>query len=341
MKHVWTIETAIAAVLITAGCGTGNNGDGNREPVPVKVITLKEQSGTGARNYVGNVIPDKTAILSCSYPGTLVNLAVSQGDQVRKGDVIAEIRSQSVISSREMAYATLKQAEDGYKRVSQVHSSGSVADVKMVEIETQLSKARAAAQAADNAMENCTVRAPFDGVIGDIFTEQGVELGAVDPIARILDVSRVEISFSVPEHEIGQISIGDSASVEIPALGGARVTATLKSKGITASPLSHSYTCTLNLPDKHAGLMPGMVCKVTWLEDTGKGIVIPASVVRTDATGRYVWTVTGDTVHKRYITAGSFSGKGITVDEGLAPGDKVITEGIQKVSSGMNVKVLE
>ena len=89
------------------------------------------------------------------------------------------------------------------------------------------------------------------------------------------------------------------------------------------------------------GLMPGMVCKVYDRTQEGSSIVIPASVVRTDGTGRYVWTVTPEnTVEKRYITAGGFSGKGIVVDSGLEEGDRVITEGTQKVSGGMKVKVI-
>ena len=64
-------------------------------------------------------------------------------------------------SSHEMAHATLDQAEDGYRRAEQVYRSGSIAEVKMVEITTKLNQARAAS--ADKALEDCTIKAPFDG----------------------------------------------------------------------------------------------------------------------------------------------------------------------------------
>ena len=90
-----------------------------------------------------------------------------------------------------------------------------------------------------------------------------------------------------------------------------------------------------------AGLMPGMVCKIYRMAEEGRCVVIPASVVRTDGTGRYVWTVSPDSrVEKKYITVGGFSGKGIIVDSGLEEGEKVITEGTQKVSGGMKVKIM-
>ena len=240
-----------------------------------------------------------------------------------------------------MADAVLAQAEDGYRRLSQVYESGSVADVKMVEVRTQLDRARASARAAQKALDDCTVKAPFDGVIGEVFAEQGVDMNAIEPLVRLMDISSVEISFSVPEKEIGSIAPGDRFSVDVPAMGGTAFLATVKSKGISASRLSHSYECTLSPSMPVKGLMPGMVCKVYGRTQNGSSIVIPASVVRTDGTGRYVWTVTSEnTVEKRYITAGGFSGKGIVVDSGLEEGDKVITEGTQKVSGGMKVKIM-
>ena len=241
-----------------------------------------------------------------------------------------------------MAQATLRQAEDGYRRVAQVHESNSVADVKLIEVRTQLDKARAAAEAADRAMDDCTIKAPFDGVIGEVYSEEGVELSVAEPIAKLLDISETEIHISVPEKEIGGISAGDRATVVIPALGDMECRATVKSKGISASPLSHSYNCTLTPDRAQKDIMPGMVCKVYMesREDTSR-IVIPADVVRIDNEGQYVWTVRDGTVYKSHIKANGFSACGIVVGEGLAEGDMIITDGSQKVSTGMKVKVVE
>lgn len=341
MRFSSVISCSVAFCAILAGCSGGKDSGQAGEPVPVKVMTIQEQSELSGRNYVGTVEASKTTVLSCPYPGTLTRLAADVGDIVRKGDTIAVIVSQNVLSTKEMAEATLAQAEDGYKRLSQVYGSGSVAEVKMVEIQTQLSKARASAEAARKAVDDCTVTAPFDGVIGEVFTEEGVETNAMAPLARLLDISCVEIEFSVPEKEIGSVDKGDIYTVEVPALDGAVFQARVKSKGITASALSHSYSCTLTPTGNTAGLMPGMVCRVYGSGSRTDGLVIPASVVKTDGNGRYVWTVREGKVEKRYITTGGFAGKGVSVESGLQAGDQVIVEGSQKVSSGMKVSATE
>lgn len=331
--------SALVPVLVS-GCGLRKDGNKVQEPVPVRVVTVEETEGVGARSYVGTVAPSKSAVLSCSYSGTLVRLAVSEGDFVRKGDTVAVIESQSVKSMRDMAHATLRQAEDGYERLTQVHGSGSVADVKMVEIETQLSKARASAEAADKALEDCTLKAPFDGVIGDVFVEQGVDLSVMEPVVRILDISSVKVEISVPENEFSAMDKGDRASVNVPALDGRTFGALLRTKGLVASPVSHSYRFDLEPAERVPGLMPGMVCKVVF-DDSSSGMVIAASAVRTDMDGRYVWAVRDGKVRKAYVTIGGFSGEGVIVESGLAAGDKVIVEGGQKVSGGMSVKEME
>lgn len=336
---IFAATAMVAAAFLVSGCRNGH-GDRTGVPVPVKVMTVEKGSNTGEKTYVGTVVPSRSAVLSCSYAGTLVSLRVSEGDAVRQGDTLAVIESQAVISSWKMAHASLAQAEDGYRRLSQVHGSGSVPDVKMVEVETQLDKARASAEAADRALADCTVKAPFDGVVDEIFAEQGVSLAPVAPLFRLLDISSVEIEIPVPEGEISGIGAGDAAEVAVPALDGMSFRADVASKGVAASPLSHSYRCRLLPAGNVSGLMPGMVCKVT-LASQSEGIVIPASVVRTDADGRYVWIVDGDRVGKRYVSVGGFSGRGISVESGLQPGDRVICEGIQKVSSGMRVQAME
>lgn len=335
-----TVPVILAAALLLGGCRGKTDGRHGNEPVPVKVMQVENVSGVGASSYVGTVSPAKSTVLSCSYGGTLVSLRVSEGDRVRQGDTVCVVESQSVKSAWKLAHATLQQAEDGYRRLSMVHGSGSVADVKMVEMETQLSKARASAEAADKALADCTVKAPYDGVVGEVFVDQGVDISPVAPLVRILDISSVEIEISVPESEYSSHLEGDVATVSVPALDGMTFAARLRTRGLTASPVSHSYHFVLDPVSKVEGLMPGMVCKVVF-EDSEQGIVIPASVVRTDVDGRYVWTVSDGKVKKVHVVPGGFSGDGVVIESGLSAGDRLIVEGAQKVSGGMSVREID
>lgn len=325
----------MAALLLVCGCSMRPK-TRRTEPVVVRTRVVERGGGSVEATYLGSVEPASRTLLTAPYPGTLTQLSAKEGQAVRKGQVVAVIRSESVSSAYQMAQATLTQARDGYERVSKAHAAGSVADVKLVEIQTSLAKAEAAERAARRALEDCRVKIPYNGVVAQVIATQGTEVGPAAPLLQLIDVSSPEIHFTIPEKDWASLPAGLQMEVEIPALG-QTLTATLLSKGLTASPLSHTYTCILRPEAAPAGLMPGMVCKVRSRSLGQAGLAIPATALMTDMDGRYVWCVSGGVVFKRHVTPTGYSGDDVLVTGGLQEGDEVIIEGARKVSTGMNV----
>lgn len=334
---------ALAALLLPGCRQTGKDKRHvQRNDILVEVQTMSGATASGDEaGYVGNVKAGRSVLLSAKHGGTLSSLKVREGERVSAGETIAVIESQSVRSMYDAAHATLSQAEDAYRRVSQVHETGSVADVKMVEIETKLAQARASAASADKALEDCTLKAPFGGYVDHLPAEEGVELDILSPVARIVDISTVEIHISVPEGEIGKLNAGDRASVDVAALNLTGLKGHISAKGVSASPLSHSYDCTVLLDSPAEGLMPGMVCKVRIPKNGAAGMVVPSSVVQVGNDGKYLWIVRDGMVCRAAVSTGGFSGKGVLILSGLEEGDQVIVRGYQKVSSGMRVRTVE
>ena len=316
-------------------------GDVRTAPIVVKVLPAGESASEASFSYVGSVEAGTSLVITANNSGTLRDFSCRAGQSVSAGQVIANVESQSIRSAFEMAESTLQQANDGYERVRKVYESGAVAEVKMVEIETDLAKAKAAYSAASKALENCSVKAPVSGVIDEVYATAGSEVIAAAPLVRIIDMNSREIHFSVPESEISSLKVGERVSVDIPALD-RTVSATVSSKGMVASSISHSYECVLDHISDMSSLMPGMVCKVRVSRPSGAAALIPASAVMTDRDGRYVWTVDSDgIVGKQYITVGGYSGNGIIVEDALPEGSRVIVEGSRKVSTGMKVETTE
>lgn len=341
MKNCLFILAVLSFLGSVVSCSRIRQEKSEVKEVEVKVWTVESGQRVQSSSYVGIVHPAKSVVISSRCPGTLMNLAVAHGEHVSKGQVIAVVESSSLENAYKMAKATLDQAEDGYKRVMQLYETGSVPDIKKIEVESQLQKARAATEAAYQAYENCKIKAPFSGVVGEVYCDEGVDLSLMDPVVKLMDVSGVEIRFPVPEKEISRMKVGDTVVLMIPALEDSVCTATVKHKGMSASALAHSYECVVLPTVFIKNLLPGMVCKVYRSDQSQGGIVIPASVVQMDTEGHYVWMVENGIVHKRYIRIGGFSGKGVVVLDGLQEAERIIVEGSRKVSTGMRVKVKE
>lgn len=331
----------LAALLILAGCAPRQEEGAGRAPVTVKVEKISDVSATSTVSYVGTAEAARSAVVSAPNSGRLVSLEVSRGDKVSAGQELARIESQTVRSTLQMAEATLAQARDGHDRAMQVYSSGSIPEVQMVEINTKLSQAEAAAEAARKALDDCTLRAPFDGYVAEVMASESVQIDMFEPVVRIMDISDIIIRFPVPESEINSLYVGQEITVDVAATGSRALKGRILSKGVSASPLSHSYDCTASLDAGPGRLMPGMVCEVHVVKDGAPGAIVPASIVQTGTDGRYLWTVEDGVVSKTPVTVGGYSGRGVIITEGLAEGDLVIVEGYQKVSGGMKVSIDE
>lgn len=346
--HCYKLELCLAALLLLSSCGghekfaklIGRQEQPQSSQIVVKVMPVVSTSNAAEASYVGKVEARKSVNLSSQYSGTLDRVYVRQGQRVSRSQAIAHISSATINSTYENAAASLRQAQDGYDRLQKVYQSGSVAQVKMVEIETKLAQAKAMEAAARKAKDDCTIRAPYSGTIGEVYVNEGEELGIAAPVASLLDLSVVEVHFSVPERELSQIKVGAKARFSVPALE-KETTGSIVRKGVTAAALSHSYECVIgNIADQRL-LMPGMSCKVNLEKAETNEIIIPAGAIMTDIDGRYVWSVTEGVVDKNYVTVAGYAGDGILISEGLENVSYIIIEGARKVSTGMKVLTVE
>jgi RND family efflux transporter MFP subunit len=333
----------LSLVAIAISCSeNGNKKVIEKEPVNVGVITVTPMSSQYYNVYVGEINASGSAVISTNHSGILEPINVVQGTHVNRGDILAEVTSKNVLASYEISHATLRQAEDGYERIKKVHESGTVADVKLVEIETQLAKARAAAKSAEESLEECRIKAPFNGTVSEVLVEQGIQVNPGTPILKLVDLSTIEVSIPVPEGEIGRIKIGQKAFIDVPALNITGIEAHVELKGVTAASPSHTYRCTLVPEKKQANLYPGMVCKVRLSEVSDSlRIRIPASSVEMDSKGRFVWVVKDGIVGRSYVIVDGYQEQGVVISSGLEPGDQVIVKGASKVSTGMKVNSVE
>ena len=330
----------IASALLLCGCREIRK---KKQPVQVPVRVEEVACGTmeAAHSYVGTITADKAVTLSFETGGALQRVCVRAGQKVAKGTLLAELDNRTALNAYQAAKVTLERAEDGYRRAESVYRQGSLPEVKWVEIQTQLNQAKSMAEICKKNLENCNMYAPQSGTIGNIQAEAGMNIMPFQPVMQLLDMSRISVSVSIPEKEIASLRIGQSARVSVQALE-AVFEAKVTEIGVVADPLSHAYPVSLQVARPDAKLLPGMVCRVEMADaDTGvTSIEIPAKTVQISNDGReFVWLCIDGKAHKAFITTGGFTANGVRVTEGLKPGDRIITDGSQKISENTLLQI--
>lgn len=309
--------------------------------IPVGIQRIDPIGNIVRNSYPGYLEEGQSIDIAFKYGGTLQHLNVKEGDQVRKGQVLAQSSSPTLDNTLRSAQATLNQAQDAYDRLKKVHDNGSLPDIKWKEMEANLEKAQSAYDLALAMMRDQTLTAPFNGTVTSVNAQVGENITPLRPIMKLISAEGLVAKISVPENEIAKIIVNEEAEIVIPALNDRRYTGKVTEKSMTASILTHSYPVKVTVNEPDEDLRPGMIGKVELRSNANQSIVIPANAILINKDGKFVWIAENGCATRRQITLSGYLGKGVIVSEGLHKGDHVIVEGYQKISEGMKVTEYE
>lgn len=339
----WWLTACLCATLAVAGCGHRDGTDTERV-VKVGTMTVAEGQQSSCREYAATLEEASASNLSFGVGGRVTAVYVKEGQRVSEGQLLATVDRSTAENAYKAAKATLDQAQDGYNRAKQVYDSGSLPEVRWIEVQTQLNRAQSMCDIAQKNLDDCSLRAPSAGTIDNRSIERGSSVTAFQPVMRLLDLSRLYVKMSVPEVDINRIHVGDSVTVEVNALPEAQrhpLRGIIEEQGVSADALSHSYMVRIRILAPTSDLLPGMVCRVHMSGPrTGTGIEVPARAVQLDHRGqRFVWVANDGTAQKRLVKIGDLTHTGVLVADGLHEGDIVIVDGTMKVSTGTRVTI--
>lgn len=334
----WLVAFIISCMMLT-GC-TEKSRKLEKKNVKVETISVGNTNLGGTKDYVGTIEEKMGSTLSFEIAGNITSIRVEEGDRVSKGQLLATINPTTMKEAHRATLTTLKQAQDAYRRFRPLHQSGTISDMKWVEIESKLEQAKAAESIARQQLSHSTLTAPFAGVIAAKNVDLGTYVLPGQPVLKLANVAQVNAKISVPEAEISHLHVGDKVKLTVAALSGAIFRGTISEKGIDANPISHTYDVKVGITNPQGRLLPGMVCnaQVQGSAATPFHITVPPQSIELDVdNSRFVWTVVNGKAHQQPVTTGDFEGDGIVILSGLKAGDQVIINGQQKVSEGMNV----
>ena len=320
------------------------------------------QSGTGQAQYTtaavtkgtiaasisgsGNVQVDSQANIDPSITGTVANLAVSVGDNVKKGQLLftidndqlsvgaaqAESSLSNAQSSLEQARANVYSAKEGNTRsrdLDLLRQKVTVAEQSLAA--TQLSHDKALSDAAKRR-----VTSPIDGTVNAINIKNGDDLANISSGSSrvtpmiIGDLTTMKAVVAVNEVDIANVAIGQKAMVKLSGLDGLTLTGKvekLDSLGtITQGVVTYSATIGFDAPDSR--VKPGMSVSASIIYSVKTDtLTVPNSAVKSDANGSYVQLLNSGTVPERQtVEVGIANTTDTEIVSGLSEGDKIVTK---------------
>lgn len=292
-------------------------------------------------NLPGEIEPWTRLELMAKIRGTVDQVLVIEGRQVKQGEALARIEEADYRIALDAAEANHDLARVTIARIRRLFEQDIIPVVELDKAENELRTAKAARDDAALNLSRCTVTAPMSGVIRRLDLKKGLMLSVGDPMAELLKIDQVKAVIGIPESDVAAVRDLDTVEFTIQALGDRKVTG--RKFFLSSSPENQARLYRLELAVDNAGgeILPGMFLRADIVKKTVEdALVVPLYAVLTRNDEHYVFVEKDGVAEKRLVTLGIMEQWLAEVTGGLAAGERVIVEGQRDVEAGQQVNVI-
>jgi RND family efflux transporter MFP subunit len=295
----------------------------------------------------GNVNTKKMTILSPEYPGILRKVYVKEGQRVKKDQVLAKIDAGNLTPQLAQVQLQSALAKTTYERQQRLWEQKIGSEMQYLQAKASYESQEKVIIQLQEQLEKTIIKAPFDGLVDEIITEQGnlVSPGA-SQIMRIVNLDEMHVETNVPERHLKSVTINKNVEVELPVLG-ETIAAKISQVGSFINPANRTFKIEVPLPNSKGMIKPNLTAKINVNDYTNeKALLIPQSIISENAEGKqYVYVIKNKkgqigVAKKAFITSGKSEGDYIEVLEGITNGAEIILEGARSVKEGQEVKII-
>ena len=316
----------------------------------------------------GYVVAQRKAAVASKGTGRLVYLGVVEGDMVKKDQIIARLENDDIQAQvNEMkAYLKLQEAElevveSNFSRQKELFASQLASELDVDNAESNyfrvlasIELAKARIEAANVAMENTRIRAPFDGTvltknadIGEIVAPMAAGVNSRAAVVTIADMSSLQVETDVSESNIEKISEGLACEISLDAYPNKRYKGFVDKIVPTADRAKATVLVKVGFESYDERVLPEMSAKVLFLTDKEQLetqneellLVVPNTAIRSENDNSFVYLVKDKVVYELAVTTGANLGVYTEITRGLENGDRVIRNVTDEITDGISVIV--
>jgi HlyD family secretion protein len=376
----WIVAVLAAVALTVAGVAV--RALLGRTPVVETAVARPVPGGVVALlNASGYITPRRRATVAAKITARVVDVYVDEGMEVAEGQLLARLdasdadtRLRAARTARDATAALIQNLEvnlanadrearrqrdlekDGVTTVEALDSARTAAE----SLRAQIAAARAQVRAADaqigvarQDVENCTVRAPFSGMVVSKDAQRGEMVSPVSAgggftrtgIATIVDMASLEIEVDVSESYIARVVPGQRVDAVLDAYPEWHIPAKVRTVIPTADRQKATVKVRISLDKLDPRILPDMGVKVSFLSDetagarATPGVLIPNGAVHRVDGRPVVFVVRQGVLERRAVSVGAATGSDVEVTAGLAAGDEVVVSAPAGLRDGQSVKV--
>jgi len=315
-----------------------------RAPTPVVVAPVVMDEFVDSIEAIGTALANESIIVKPKITETVVRVNFEDDQVVEKGDVLIELMDTEAQADLDEARSTLREAEKQYQRTANLVKRGSATQSSLDTALSTQERAQARVTALEARLENHKIVAPFAGVLGLRMVSPGTLVGPADEITTLDDISVIKLDFSVPETFLSALKKGLDVTARAAAYPDHEFKGQITAIDTRVDPVTRSVKVRARLANPDGLLKPGMLLTTTVLKNRRQSIKIPETALVPVLEDVFVFVVKpgkrGTSVERKAITIGARRISDVEVLSGLNVGERVVTEGTNRVRPGSVVRIV-
>lgn len=324
--------------------------DSNSKLALVTTIKTEEKQFNHYLDLQGNVMTKQNVLIYPEMAGTLIKVYVKEGQNVKKGQLLATIDDGGMSSQLEQLKTQAALAKTTFERQKRLWEQRIGSEIQYLQAETNYQAVMNSVKQAESQLAKSNIRAPFSGIIDNVIQEQGtvVSPASGQAVFRIVNLSEMYIEVDVPESYINGVTVGKEVKIYFPVLGDS-ITSAVRQTGNFINPTNRSFRVEIAVPNEKNTIKPNLTARVQINDySNNNAILIPQSLISENAEGeQYVYIATEvdsnnmAVAKKQVIRTGLTQGDYVEVLAGIEPEVQVVMEGARNVRENQNVKIIQ
>jgi membrane fusion protein (multidrug efflux system) len=331
------MRTALIVIVVTAIAGTlywlFGVDDGaetfrrERPPTPVTAVVLEPQDYRDEISALGTLQAWESVDISPSVSQNIVALMFEDGQQVKKGDLLAVLKQDAEQATLRELQASLEDRQREVKRLVNLARRNQVAQTDLDKVSTEVQVIGHQIEEVQSRIADRTLIAPFDGVLGLREVSEGALVSPGQRITTLDDISKLRLQFSVSALRLAFLKPGQAVSASTPAFDQV-FTGTVAAVDSRVDTVSRAITARATLPNADNLLRPGMLMEVTINGPQRQALLIPEESLQSRAAIHYVWKIEGDKAVRTEVEISGRRPGWVEITRGLAAGDSIVRDGV-------------
>lgn len=349
------------STLLLACSGAGDDAAANAAAGPSVVQVgpenvIKASRGTiiVGPNISGELRAEREATVRAELGGSMIQVAVEQGQAVRRGQLLGRIEAQTLGDVRQSALSAVRSAENQLavtqreaERAQQLVTAGALAardlDVarnNVTTAEAQLADARSRLVNAEKQLSDAVLRAPLTGIVSRRPVNAGDVVTVGTELFTVIDPSSMRLEASVPSDGISALRIGATVDFEVRGYD-QKFQGVIQRIAPEADATTRQIPIFVSIPNPGGRLVSGLFAEGRVVVDSLDGIVVPAGVVNSSGDTSWVLRVTDDKAERVDVTVGLRDDRTerVAITAGLNEGDQLLRGAAQGIAPGTPVQV--